>query len=155
MFHVDQTGRTVAVPSNGWASRVTDLNMTDDANSETRDIALEGSCVVFVDEKKLFVFAADGLVYPVELVVEGRAVTNIIISPPLVQLAIPTTVVNVGQDHVFLGSTVGPSLLLKVVKVQEEVREDASQSADTIVDDSPDGDIDLDDGKSFSYKRII
>ncbi|KAF8520929.1 CPSF A subunit region-domain-containing protein [Hysterangium stoloniferum] len=143
IFHVDQTGRTIVTPSNGWAPRVTDLRITDDADSGTRNVALEGSCMVFVEERKLFVFAADGTVYPVELVVEGRAVTNIVISLPLVQLAIPTSVLDVGKDHLFLGSTVGPSLLLKVVKVLEEVK-DASQSADTI-GDSLDLDMDLDD----------
>jgi cleavage and polyadenylation specificity factor subunit 1 len=152
IFHVDQTGRIIAVPSNGWASRITDMKLTEDLGVKTRNIALEGARIMFVDERTIFVFSAGGLVYPVEVVVEGRAVTSLIISPPIVQLTIPTTLCSVGSDHLFVGSTVGPSLLLKTFHVLEEVRKSALHSPVAIGEDSADIDMDLDDGESLGFE---
>jgi cleavage and polyadenylation specificity factor subunit 1 len=149
IFHVDQTGRTVGVPSSGWASRLTDMKLTEDPGAKTRNIALEGARMMFVDERTIFVYAVDGVVYPVELVVEGRAVTSLLISLPLVQLTIPTTLCDVGRGHVFVGSTVGPSLLLRTIKVLEEMRKNALHSPAAVGDDPLDADMDLDDGATF------
>lgn len=149
IFHVDQTGRIIGVPSSGWASRVTDMKLTEDPGAKARNIPLEGARMIFVDERTVFVCAANGLVYPVELVVEGRAVTSLVISPPLVQLTVPTVLCDVGSDHLFVGSTVGPSLLLKTVRVLEEVRKNTFHSPAAVGDDSVDADMELDDGVQF------
>lgn len=149
IFHVDQTGRTFGVQSNGWASRLTDIKLTEDTSAKTRNVPLEGARMMFVDERTIFVYAVDGVVYSVELVVEGRAVTNLIISSPLVQLTIPTVLCDVGGDHLFVGSTVGPSLLLKTIRVLEEIGKNAFHSPAAVVDDSIEADMDLDDGTVF------
>lgn len=145
IFHVDQTGRITAVPSSGWASRLTDMKLSEDPGAKTRNIPLEGARIIFVDERTIFLFADDGVVYSVEVMVEGRAVTSLVISPPLVQLTIPTTLCDVGSDHLFVGSTAGPSLLLKTVRVLEEVRKSALHSPASVRDDS-EIEMDLDDG---------
>lgn len=146
ILHIDQTGRIVGAPSSGWASRLTDVKLTEDSGAKTRNIALEGARMVFVDEKTIFVMAVDGVVYPVELIVEGRAVTSLVIGAALAQLTIPSVLSDVGSDHLFVGSTVGPSLLLKTVRVVEEIRKDTSHSPTTEEMPEVDMDLDLDDG---------
>lgn len=145
ILYVDQVGKIVAMPTNGWAARVTDMQLLADPESDTRNIVLEGSHMVFVDERTVFVFTIDGTVYPVEIVLEGKSVSRIAISPPLVRSTIPTTVNRMADDHLFIGSAVGPSLLLKIVKAL--VKEDKASSA--VVSSQAEADMDLDDGIPF------
>jgi len=144
ILHVDQIGRIVAVPTNGWTSRVTDVKLTENPDAATRNICLESSHLSFVAEKNVFVFTPDGYVYPIEIIVEGRAVVDIVISQPPVRITIPTVVTDVGNDHLFVGSTVGPSMLLKTVKTT--VKKEDTTASTTVGPDPADADMDLDDG---------
>jgi cleavage and polyadenylation specificity factor subunit 1 len=66
------------------------------------------------------VILKDGAVYPVEIVADGKTVSKLTMSPPLAQSSIPSVAMNIGNDHIFIGSTVGPSVLLKAAHVEEE-----------------------------------
>lgn len=108
---------------------------------------LEGSKSVFVDEKTFFVVLKDGAVYPVEIVVDGKTVSNLTMSPPLAQSAIPSVAMNIGNDHIFIGSAVGPSVLLKAAHVEEDIGKDEKHSAPAAVVQSDPMDLDDDDGR--------
>jgi cleavage and polyadenylation specificity factor subunit 1 len=60
-------------------------------------------------------------VYPVEIVVDGKAVSRLAMAPPLTQTAVPSVAINIGGEHIFVGSCVGPSVLLKAAHVVEEI----------------------------------
>ncbi|KDR76540.1 hypothetical protein GALMADRAFT_246929 [Galerina marginata CBS 339.88] len=134
LIYVDQSSRRVALPLNGWASRTSDLPLLPiPAADQSRKLALEGSCSVFVDEKTFFLILKDGTVYPVEIVVDGKTVSKLVISPPLAQTTTPSLVRNLGDDHIFVGSSVGPSVLLKAAHVLEEVEKDDEDVAPSAI----------------------
>jgi cleavage and polyadenylation specificity factor subunit 1 len=116
---------------------------------ESRKLILEGSRSVFVDEKTFFVILKDGAVYPVEIVVDGKTVSKLTMSPPLAQSSIPSLAMNIGNDHIFVGSTVGPSVLLKAAHVEEDMDkdEDEEHSAPAAVVQDDAMDFDDDDGQ--------
>ena len=121
LIYVDQSSRRLALPLNGWISRLSDIPLLPIAPvDEPRKLILEGSRSVFVDDKTFFVILKDGAVYPVEIVVDGKTVSKLTMSPPLAQSSIPSVAMNIGNDHIFIGSTVGPSVLLKAAHVEEE-----------------------------------
>jgi len=151
LIYVDQSSRRLALPLNGWISRLSDIHLLPITPAdESRKLILEGSRSVFVDEKTFFVISKDGAVYPVEIVVDGKTVSNITMSPPLAQSSIPSVVMNIGNDHIFIGSTVGPSVLLKAAHVEEDIEkgEDEKHSAApaAVVQGDP-MDFDDDDGQ--------
>ncbi|RPD55582.1 hypothetical protein L226DRAFT_490064 [Lentinus tigrinus ALCF2SS1-7] len=122
ILFVDQSGRRVMLPVNGWPPRISDLPMpTLTPQEQARDLLLEGSRFTFVDERTLFLFLRDGTVYPIELIQDGKMVSRLSMSPALAQTTVPTTVKRIGEDHVFVGSIVGPSVLLRTARVEEEI----------------------------------
>lgn len=147
LIYVDQSSRRVALPVNGWTSRISDLQLLPipPADKE-RHLVLEGSRTLFVDDKTFFVILRDGTVYPVEIVADGKTVSKLVLSPPLAQTSVPSLVKNLGEDHIFVGSTVGPSVLLKAAHVEEEVENDGEDAAPSaIVQDDDQMDYDDDD----------
>jgi cleavage and polyadenylation specificity factor subunit 1 len=117
---------------------------------EPRKLILEGSRSVFVDDKTFFVILKDGAVYPVEIVADGKTVSKLTMSPPLAQSSIPSVAMNIGNDHIFIGSTVGPSVLLKAAHVEEDMDNDEGKddehSAPAVVQGDP-MEFDDDDGQ--------
>lgn len=155
IIYVDQSSRRIALPVNGWASRVSDMQILP-ADS-ARKFNLEGSRSVFVDDKNFFIILKDGTVYPIEIVVDGKTVSKLLMSPPLAQTSVPSIVRNIGNDHIFIGSAVGPSVLLKAAHVEEEIEQDQFQVARTAVvkdDDVMDYDIE-DEGLRFSVRTYF
>ena len=155
IIYVDQSSRRIALPVNGWASRISDMQIlpTDSA----RKFNLEGSRSVFVDDKNFFIVLKDGTVYPIEIVVDGKTVSKLLMSPPLAQTSVPSIVRNIGNDHIFIGSTAGPSVLLKAAHVEEEIEQNEFQVAPTAVvkdDDVMDYDIE-DEGLRFSVQTYF
>ncbi|GJJ10703.1 hypothetical protein Clacol_004930 [Clathrus columnatus] len=144
ILHVEHTGKVAAVPVNGWAVRITDVKMIEDENTLTRDITLEGSKLLFIDDHNIFLFTIQGLVYPIEITVEGRTVTNILISPSVAQLTIPSIVVDIGSDHIFVGSIAGPSSLLKTLRISEELKDGVGSKVIASAE-TADADMDVDD----------
>ena len=146
LIYVDQSSRRLALPLNGWTSRLSDIPLLPIALAdEGRKLNLEGSRSVFVDEKTFFVIVKDGTLYPVEIVVDGKTVSKLTMSAPLAQSSIPSTAMNIGSDHIFIGSTVGPSVLLKAAHVEEDGDEEHSAPAAVVQGDPMD--FDDDDGQ--------
>ena len=151
VLFVDQSGRRVALPVNGWPPRVSDLQMPSTTpQDQERNLQLEGTHFTFVDEKTFFLFLRDGSVYPVELVQDGKTVSRLSMGAGLARTTIPSVVKRIAEDHVFVGSMVGPSVLLKTVRVEEELKdEDVEMSGPAaVVDTAKDADMmDDDEGK--------
>ncbi|KAF5370352.1 hypothetical protein D9758_007006 [Tetrapyrgos nigripes] len=167
IIYVDQSSRRVSLPLNGWASRVSDLAPQPNLTKEdlTRNILLEGSRTVFADERTLFVILRDGTVYPVELVVDGKSVSRITMGAPLAKTTIASLAMVLSEGAggissltgskddkdakeeklLFVGSTVGDSVLLKIARVEEEVGESQEdvEMASVVVD--TDRDVEMDD----------
>jgi cleavage and polyadenylation specificity factor subunit 1 len=134
VIYIDQSSRRVGLQVNGWATRMSDtayLPLSEDEMS--RKLTLEGCRSIMVDDKTVFLVMRDGTIYPVELLADGKAVSKLSISPALAQTTIPTVVKRVHEDHFFIGSTVGPSILLKTAHVEQEVEEDQSTSRPAVV----------------------
>nr|VWP00056.1 Amidohydrolase family protein [Ganoderma boninense] len=101
ILFVDQSGRRVILPVNGWPPRVSDLAMPAlTPQEQTRDLQLEGSRVTFIDETKLLIIARDGTVYPIELVQDGRTVSKLSMSVALAKTTVPSVVKRVGTAKV-------------------------------------------------------
>ncbi|KIK28294.1 hypothetical protein PISMIDRAFT_91657 [Pisolithus microcarpus 441] len=149
LIHVDQAARRVALPVNGWAARVSDLPMLP--LEKDSDLTLEGSRLVFVDEKNFFAIRKDGMVHSVEIVSDGRTVSKLTISPALAQTTIPSFACQLSNELLFVGSTVGPSVLLKTHRVDEELPLGTveSDSPAAVVDTHTAMDIDDEDGEKY------
>lgn len=91
--------------------------------------------------------------YPVEIVVDGKTVSKLTLSSLLAQSSIPSVAMNIGNDHVFIGSTVGPSVLLKAAHVEEDVDKDEEHSTPAAVVQGDPMDLDDDDGERTS--RVV
>ena len=88
------------------------------------------------------------MVYPVELVQDGKTVPRLSIGAALVRTAIPAVVKRIPGEHVFVGSTVGPSVLLKTVRVEEEIQnEDVEMEGPAAVVDMEQDDLMDDEGE--------
>ncbi|KAJ6513930.1 CPSF A subunit region-domain-containing protein [Mycena vitilis] len=70
----------------------------------------------------------DGTVHPVEIVSDGKLVTKLVMAPPLAQTTIPEVARRLNHELVFVGSSVGPSVLFKAARIEEEIEPD--QDAD-------------------------
>ncbi|KAJ7164986.1 CPSF A subunit region-domain-containing protein [Mycena filopes] len=141
IIYVDRSSRRVALPLNGWAARVTEMSMPPLAPEEqSRNIALEGSRAVFADDKTIFVVLKDGTLHPVEIVSDGKLVSKLVMAPPLAQTTIPQVARKVNNDLIFIGSSVGPSVLFRAARVEEEIEpdEDADMHAVAQVDEAMD-----------------
>ncbi|TBU39387.1 CPSF A subunit region-domain-containing protein [Dichomitus squalens] len=158
VLFVDQSGRRVILPVNGWPPRVSDLTMPAlTAQEQTRDLQLEGARFVFVDDKKLFLILKDGTVYPIELIQDGRTVSKLTMSDALARTTIPAVVKRIGDDHIFIGSIVGPSVLLKTERVEEEIHDEDVDMADgpsTVVETSKTVDMMDDDDDLYGPSTV-
>jgi len=148
VIHVDQATRRVALPVNGWQPRVSDMP-TLPTPVDMRDLRLEGARMAFVEERTLFVVLVDGTIVPFEFVVDGKMVSRLVMGTALAQTAPPTVVRKVHGEHLFVGSTVGPSVLLRAASVEEPVTDAddmATSGPAAVVDAGNSMDLDDDDG---------
>ncbi|KAG6820213.1 hypothetical protein H0H93_003867 [Arthromyces matolae] len=128
------SSRRVILPLNGWQPRTSDFPLPSlTSEQQNLNIQLDGSRATFVDDKTVFIILKDGTIYPVDIVMEGKIVANLTIGPPLAQTTIPTVIKRVTDTHIFVGSNVGPSVLLNAAQVEEEVDEDEEMNAATTV----------------------
>lgn len=170
LIYVDQASRKTALAVNGWASRVSDMPMQAlQPEERTRALHLEGAHATFVDPRTFFIFARDGSIYPVEVVMDGRTALRLALGPSMSQTASPSVVrsVAIGNngnkneesrvDVIFVGSTVGPSVLLRVTSVEVEVpRDKQAETIPAAVADNPfTMDLDDEDGACFLYPAFI
>jgi len=174
LIYIDQSSRRVVLPVNGWASRVSDIPPQPNLTKEDleREILLEGSRTVLVDDRTLFVILKDGTVYPVELVVDGKTVSRFNMGVPLAKTTIAnvamvlsegsggTSLQNRDDDKdeklLFIGSTAGDSVLLKAARVEEEIKEEDVEMAPVaaVVDPSKDIVMDEEDEGMFIFFLI-
>ncbi|KAJ7094010.1 CPSF A subunit region-domain-containing protein [Mycena belliarum] len=125
IIYIDRSSRRIALAVNGWSARITDMSMPAIApEDQTRTLALEGSRAVFADDKTILVIVKDGTVYPVEIVSDGKSISKLVMAPPLAQTTIPEVARKLDHDLIFLGSSVGPSVLFKAARIEEEIQPD-------------------------------
>ncbi|KAI0938339.1 hypothetical protein AcW1_001910 [Taiwanofungus camphoratus] len=130
IIYVDQSSRRVILPVNGWPPRISDMSMPMLSSQEQScDLQLEGSRFSFVDDKTLYVVLKDGTVYPVEIVVDGKTVSRLSMAAAVARTTIPTIVRKMQDDYLFIGSIVGPSVLLKTAHVEEDITGDDTDMA--------------------------
>ena len=62
IIYVDQSGRKVVLPVNGWVPRISDIALPTNLTPEeqARTLELEGSRSIFVDDKTAFIILKDG-----------------------------------------------------------------------------------------------
>jgi cleavage and polyadenylation specificity factor subunit 1 len=148
VIRVDQATRRVALPVNGWQPRVSDMP-TLPTPVGTHELRLEGARMAFVQERSLFVVLVDGTIIPFEFVVDGKVVSRLIMGTALAQTAPPAVVQKVHGEHLFIGSMVGPSVLLRTASVEEPVTDAddmATSGPAAVVDAGNAMDLDDDDG---------
>ncbi|THG98888.1 hypothetical protein EW026_g3366 [Hermanssonia centrifuga] len=147
LIYVGQTSQRVVLPVNGWLPRVSDIAAPSASDEESRrDLQLEGSEVVLVDDRTMFLVIKEGTVYPIEISAHGRTVSKLSMGTPMARTTIPSIVRRIPEDHIFVGSAVGPSVLLKTARVEEEIHEDVDMAAaPAVVVDSSADQMDLDD----------
>lgn len=151
LIHIAQTARRVVLPVNGWSSRVSDISLpTLTGEDAQRNLKLEGSRAQFVGNNTLFLFLKDGTVYPIEILAEGRTVSQLSMGAPVAHTTIPSVVKSIESEHLLVGSILGLSVLLKTMKVEEEIpAEDVTmtEAPTTVVDNNDTMDFDDDDGE--------
>ena len=129
LIYVDQAARRVSLPVNGWSARVSDIPSLP--HDKDLDLVLDGSSLAFADEKTFFVIRHDGMVHPIEIISDGRTVSKLALSPALAQTTIPSVTRQLDKGMIFVGSTAGPSVLLRAVKVEEEIEEGEAEDMNT------------------------
>jgi cleavage and polyadenylation specificity factor subunit 1 len=148
VIHVDQATRRVALPVNGWQPRVSDMS-TLPTPMDMHELRLEGARMAFVEERTLFVVLVDGTIVPFEFVIDGKVVSRLVIGNALAQTAPPMVVRKAQGEHLFVGSMVGPSVLLRTASVEEPVTDAddvAGSGPAAVVDAGNSMDLDDDDG---------
>lgn len=108
---------------------------------------------MFVDDRTLILILKDGTVHSIEIVADGRTVEKLIMGAPTARTTIPAVIKRIAEDHLFVGSIVGPSVLLKTVRVEEAIPEEDTEmsSAPTAVVDNADS-MDIDDDDDGTYQ---
>ena len=151
IVYVDQASRRVILPLNGWPARTSDMPMPSlTPDEQIRDLQIEGARFTFVDERTLYIFGKDGTVYPVEIILDGKTVSRLSMSTPIARSTIPAIVRRVGENHLFIGSTVGPSVLLRTARVEEDIPDedvDMTSAPATVVAPMDSMDLDDDEGE--------
>ncbi|KAH6906075.1 hypothetical protein BKA70DRAFT_1106800 [Coprinopsis sp. MPI-PUGE-AT-0042] len=151
LVYVDQgSGRLTILPVNGWAGRVSDAPILPAPDGV--DIKLEGSQTIFIDDKTLFLILKDGVIYPVEIVADGKTVTKLTLGNALAQSTVPSVASMIHEGGcLFVGSMVGPSVLLKAAYVEEELTEDEEMDVASAPVVDQDADMDLYDDDDDLY----
>ncbi|KAJ3777509.1 CPSF A subunit region-domain-containing protein [Lentinula raphanica] len=171
VVYVDQATKKLMLPVNGWATRVSDVAVVPSGSNpadQTRNLALEGSRATFVSETTLLLILADGDVYTVTLAMDGKTVSGLSISDePLARTTIPSLAMSMATtsavfssqnalvegDHlpcVFVGSTQGPSVLLRagmIVDVENDI--EMSDVNEAMVQGTANGDDDIYDDEDI------
>ncbi|KIL64860.1 hypothetical protein M378DRAFT_77599 [Amanita muscaria Koide BX008] len=130
LIYVDQSSRRIVLPVNGWMARVSDLPLPQLRGEDpTRNMTLEGCRSVFVDDKTFFIVLKDGTIYPVEIIADGKTVSKLTMASALARTTIPSAIIKMEEDNIFVGSSVGPSVVLRAAHVEEEIEEDVDMGS--------------------------
>ncbi|KAG9024671.1 mRNA cleavage and polyadenylation factor subunit [Tulasnella sp. JGI-2019a] len=144
ILHVDQTSRAVGVAVNGWANRVSShaLSVQPDGDGNPLALQLEGSCLTFVNDTSIILSLSTGDQHSLKIHMEGRAVSRLQISASLGVTGAAAVVCVSDDEHLFVGSTSGPSTLLKVIHIETIVE---LEKTDVVPIASGDLDMELDE----------
>lgn len=153
IIYVDQSSRLVVLPVNGWASRISDVP-TQALEEDNLNLHLEGSRIAFIDDHTLLVILGDGTVYPVEIVKDGKIVSKLSIGPALAQTTIPAVVTRLDAGNIFVGSTVGPSVLLRAARYEMEAFPKLNGVTPPTADVKLNGSMDLDDDEGKRIRNL-
>lgn len=151
ILHVDQTSRTVGIAVNGWANRVSAINLplqTDSDEGLPLEIKLEGSTLTFLRDDSIALFLVDGSVRRLLVHMEGRNISRLEVSPVIAHTTIASVISVFNAERVFIGSTAGPSVLLRA-QHSEEIVEKAKVDTVAAVEEE----MELDEGM-LSYLAL-
>jgi hypothetical protein len=110
-------------------------------------LCLESGRLLFVDEKTFFVIRKDGMIHPIEIILDGRTVSKFVLLPVIAQTTIRAVAKLLNDDLLFVESMVGPSVLMKTAREEVSLELPAQQtSAATAINFSDSMDLDDDDG---------
>ncbi len=70
--------------------------------------------MLFIDEKTVLLFLSTGVVHPLTVVLDGRTASRLQLDQAVAQCTPASSLTLVSHDHLFVGSTVGPSPLLQI-----------------------------------------
>ncbi|KAI0027906.1 CPSF A subunit region-domain-containing protein [Vararia minispora EC-137] len=144
LIHIDQAGRKTGLAVNGWTAHTTDMAIPPP--DPILSLQLECAHMVPIGDSTFFLVLRDGTVYPVELSVSAQVVSRIILRVPLARTTAPSVVCHAeNTDHVFVGSDMGPSVLMRTHAVEEAATDDDGEAAATAVVDRPADSMDFDD----------
>lgn len=162
LLYIDRSSRRLALPLNGWPARTSEGAFAPPPREhEDRMLALEGARMAFGgDERTVLLVLRDGAVHTLELTLEGRVVVGFTLGDAVVRTAVPAVVSNVGKEHVFIGSTVGESALLKTVRVEEEVVDEVAPVAaaveeDMELDDEDEGEVAFRTTLNIKFPNVV
>ncbi|KAF9078133.1 CPSF A subunit region-domain-containing protein [Rhodocollybia butyracea] len=147
IIYLEATKKLV-LPVNGWVARVSDVTLLPLVPIDL-DLQLEGSRATFIADTTLLLILVNGDMYSVNLVVDGKAVSGMSISPKLLaRTTIPSLVMAVSiteqeKSMVFVASTQGPSTLLRTSMVEES---DANGKSDEKMDESNTATVEVGEG---------
>ncbi|KIK53793.1 hypothetical protein GYMLUDRAFT_49207 [Collybiopsis luxurians FD-317 M1] len=147
LVYVDQATKKLMLPMNGWAERVSEVSALKNpnptsANPSNLNLSLEGAQATFISDTTLLLVLVHGEVYTVTLAMDGKAVSGMNIGkemvakttiPSLVQcVTVPGSSASTARvdELVFVGSTQGPSVLLRTGFVEEEEPEEDDVNMD-------------------------
>jgi len=69
-------------------------------------LCLKGGRLVFVDETTFFVIRKDGMIHPIEIILDGRTVTKFVLLPVIAQTTIRAVAKLLNDDLLFVESMV-------------------------------------------------
>jgi cleavage and polyadenylation specificity factor subunit 1 len=149
LLHVDQTSRVTALPLNGWAHRtsalpslITTLGDEQKIRAASLNLMLEGARMAFLSERDLLLALPNGAIHLVTVVVDGRLVQRLTIGDAIARASAPSTLQLISNGHIFVGSTVGPALLLRsswhdLQQKGEDLQTSTMANEDIDIDEGP------------------
>lgn len=103
-------------------------------------LMLEGARMMLLDDRNILLVLSNGNIHVINVVVDGRMVSKLTIDEAIACASSPSVVVPVSRDHLFVGSSAGPGLLLRslwheIKKTGGEVPAPATQDEDIDIDE--------------------
>jgi cleavage and polyadenylation specificity factor subunit 1 len=123
IIHVLNSTRRVVLTLSGWMSRESGVVGLESAIHQ--DLDLTGARATFVDTYHALVVTKEGAVHVLTLVIDGTTLSSLDLGPAIARTNAPVLIRPVGdKNQVFVGSSIGDSVLLDVAQVEEEVAMD-------------------------------
>ncbi|KAG2134663.1 hypothetical protein BD769DRAFT_1774269 [Suillus cothurnatus] len=97
-------------------------------------------------DKNLGLCLKDGMIHPIEIILDGRTATKFVLLPVIAQTTIRAVAKLLNDDLLFVESMVGPSVLMKTAREEVSLELPAQQTgAATAINFSDSMDLDDDD----------